>query len=459
MRWTGLAAVLVPMLIAEGCAHLGAGDPGTEVAVVSARGLAVINPDSGSVRQAVWPQKVAPMALLPTNVGLEIVGQIQQASNSLAIPMSVAMLWQGGGAVLPWAIEFRSPNPGTANTGMEIQGGASAGNGIALYGFHGGGVGEIFRFFTPQFSQSTAMNALWNNPWEMQMNSSCYPPVLASAPGGGWLLQGGAGGACGYGLLGPGGQIAPVPSLAHWSHRTLAAAYTPGGKELALVTTGGTLWLAANGGAPQPVGTARSTAQSISSSGLGTGYTGHGLPPQIAWSGNGKQLAVGYGTALRIYALDGTTLQRQQVVELPTQIDGLAWAKTPVLPTKAALAAALDATETSMRDAGFAIPAPAGSPPVVKVSVRSSNGSVESAPVSTFVSAGCLTTNWCLIPRGRHSMDFAAVPEASVLQGEWLLLPPAGWLGPGTYLLSAEWSGGQAPQSFTLGTVEGGSTA
>lgn len=183
--------------------------------MVSARGLALINPGSGSIRQVVWPQKVAPTALLSTNAGLEIVGQIQQASNSLAVPMSVAMLWQRSGAVLPWAIQFRSPNPGTANTGMEIQGGVSVGNSIALYGFHGGGVGEIFRFFTPELTQSAAMKALGSNPWEMQTDSSCYPPVLAPAPGGQWLLEGGTGDACGYGLLGPGGQIDPVPSLVH----------------------------------------------------------------------------------------------------------------------------------------------------------------------------------------------------------------------------------------------------
>ena len=452
MRWTGLAAAFVLILTAAGCAHPGAGDPVSEVAVVSARGLAVINPGSGFVRQVGWPQKVAPTALLPTNAGLAIVGQIQEASNSLAIPMAVSMLWQGGGAILPWAIEFRSSNPGTANTGMEIQGGVAAGNGIALYGFHGGGVGEIFRFFTPEFTQSAAMKALGSNPWEMQANSSCYPPVLASAPAGQWLLEGGTGG---YGLLGPGGHIAAVPYLAQWSHRALAAAYAPGGKALALVTAGGSLWLAADGGVPQPVGRARSSAQSISGSGLGTGYTVHGLPPQIAWSADGRQLAVGYGTALTIYALDGTTMQRRRVVELPTQIDGLAWAKAPTLPTGTTLTAALDATETSMREAGFAIPAPAGAPPVVKVSVRSSGGSVESARVSAFAGSGCLTTHWCLIPRGQHPLDFAAVPEASILTTDWLLVPPAGWIGPGTYSLSAQWSGGQAHQNLTLGMAGG----
>lgn len=459
MRWTGLAAVFVLMLIAAGCAHPGAGGPGSEVAVVSAQGLALMNPDSGSVRQVGWPQRVAPTALLPTHAGLEVVGQIQQASNSLTTPMSVAMLWQGGGAVLPWAIQFRSPNPGTAYTGMEIQGGVSAGNSIALYGFHGGGVGEIFRFFTPKFSQSAAMKALGSNPWEMEINSSCYPPVLASAPRGRWLLEGGTGGGCGYGLLGLGGHMDPVPSLAHWSHRALAAAYAPGGKALALVTTGGSLWLAADGGVPQRVGTTRSAAQSTSGSGPGAGYAVYGLPPQIAWSEAGRQLAVGYGTALSIYALDGVTLQRRRVVELPSQIDGLAWAKGPTLPTKAALAAAFAATETSMRDAGFAIPAPPGASPAVKVSVRSSDGPVVAARVSTFAGAGCQNTDWCLIPRGQHPLDFAAAPEAAILTTDWLLVPPAGWIGPGTYTLSARWSGGQDHQSFTLGAAGGGGTA
>ncbi len=401
------------------------------------------NPRTGRVEDTVAPLPgQAPVGLVPLPDGKLLLVNIGGPAVAVAEVTGTAYAWDPAtGAFTPQSLYFKPPFQGTMFTGMEL-GGAVAGNGaFAVYGFHGGGIGEIYQFLTPEFQKAsdyspppaaTSIGPYWYGQF------ACFPPVLAAAPNGAWLLRGAVssddGPACAYGLLGPAGKIVPYSALNSWKRKAPAAAYSPGGRHLALLTTRGGLWLAKTGGTPSllthlPLPPAYNPAQATLSP----------ARPSLAWSPNGRYLLAGYGGNLRLYRLDhGFSFIKKLSLPRGTTVWDWLPGSPPAVPASIALTTAEKSLAAQASAATVLIPAPAGTAPNVAVRLATPSGSV-SLPVAR-CSWGQFGGSWCLVPRG---VRISAVPSlAAKAKTNWVLLPPAGWLPKGMYTITAIWPGG-----------------
>ncbi|MDA8335391.1 MAG: hypothetical protein M0Z41_10460 [Peptococcaceae bacterium] len=336
------------------------------------------------------------------------------------------------------------PRQGTMYTGMENPTAVPGRGAFALYGFHGGGVGEIFDIYTPGIQADSVYSSI--SPYrplqgggvyfEQQMTS--FPPVLAGSPGGTWLLMGAVGSVEGpgyvYGLLVPGGRITLDGPLNKWHHQARAAAFSPSGRRLALLTAHGSLWVAE--GSNPPVRVAQ----------IPVPYTtmlGRKPPPPdaVAWSPDGHYLLAGFEPHLRLFRITGSDATLLRQVELPTGAGIWTWIAggTAVLPSTVEIRQS--SRELTAAGAGSAVlvPAPPGTPPRVTV-VRITTAGRESMAVAGG-QAGAENSPWALIPRGDQDPSlFSAVAAAT--KKDWVVLPMAGWLPRGRYTVTADWPGG-----------------
>ncbi len=358
-----------------------------------------------------------------------------------------ALRWDPArGGVQPAGIHLRVPHGGTMYTGMEAPTAVGSPGDFALCGFHGGGVGDVFQIYTPGFSPDPAYSWLRSPPdTYFGLQFACNPPVLAGAPEGRWLLRGAvgyqSGPTCAYGVLSPGGRIRLDASLNAWKGRAQAAAFSPGGHRLALLTASGGLWLSTGGAAP-----VRLAGLPVPSCSRGTAPPGTCPPPAaLEWSPGGGYLVAGFGGDLQLFRISTRVYKTLSVVVPAAGYLSWTWLPgKPQLPRAADLAAAEARMEAAGKATVLLVGAPAGTPPAIRVT-RTTAAGTRTLPVDRW-NHGQGDYRWCLVSRGSHPSGLPWLTAAA--QHDWVVLPPAGWLLPGRYVIAATWPGGSLTRRF-----------
>lgn len=373
-------------------------------------------------------------------------GRIAQADGA-------AVSWDPtSGAVQPWSLHFSVPCEGSMFVeDMDTACAVSGPESFALYHFHGGSVGEVYSFYTPDFKIDPAYsspNPPPGSPVYFGQQFSAIPPVLACSPDGTWLLRGAtpyqSGPDYAYGLLFPGGRIQMDAALNTWHRKAKAAAFSPGGRYLVLLTDNGGLWLVSGSG--QPILVARIPIPPYP---IGVGAGPPRLPrAEVSWSPGGRYLLAGFGRHLQLLQFTGANVSFMRSIELPAGTSQWAWISgtNVVLPNSAALQGAGAELGRLAATAAVLVPSPAGVAPQVAVHFTTTAGEV-SLPVDRWKD-GTGDSQWCLVSRGPHPGAFSGLSMAA--QDNWVVLPAHGWLEHGRYTVTVSWPGGSVIRQIDL---------